>query len=136
MAIILNRSLRKGIELGVHIADVSYFVRSGSYTDREAKQRSIINNIKYLIITSRSTTVYLADRRYDMLPAVLSSNLCSLLSNVDRYILKIILNFTHFKCLFRYAVSVICILDSQYKIKSIWHGRTIIRSAYKLTYEV
>ncbi|XP_019862490.1 PREDICTED: DIS3-like exonuclease 1, partial [Amphimedon queenslandica] len=99
------KSLRRGIELGVHIADVSYFVRSGSYTDREAKERS--------------TTVYLADRRYDMLPAVLSSNLCSLLSNVDRY-----------------AVSVICTLDPHYEIKSIWYGRTIIRSAYKLTYEV
>ena len=41
MIIIINRSLRKGIELGVHIADVSYFVRSGSYTDREARERSI-----------------------------------------------------------------------------------------------
>ena len=37
-----------------------------------------------MLINNRSTTVYLADRRYDMLPAVLSSNLCSLLSNVDR----------------------------------------------------
>ena len=32
----------------------------------------------------RSTTIYLADRRYDMLPAVLSANLCSLHSRVDR----------------------------------------------------
>ncbi|XP_019853145.1 PREDICTED: DIS3-like exonuclease 1 [Amphimedon queenslandica] len=100
------RSLRKVIELGVHIADVSYFVRSGSYTDREARERS--------------TTVYLADRRYDMLPAVLSSNLCSLLSNVDRY-----------------AVSVLCRLNPRdFSIESVSVRRTIIRSAYKLTYEV
>lgn len=55
----------------MHIADVSYFVSPESLTDREARKRS--------------TTVYLADRRYDMLPTILSANLCSLLSNVDRY---------------------------------------------------
>ena len=38
----------------------------------------------------RGTTIYLADRRCDMLPLVLSSDLCSLLSNVDRYIIYII----------------------------------------------
>lgn len=59
------------IELGVHIADVAHFVKPGSLTDQEAK--------------SRSTTVYLADRRYDMLPSILSANLCSLVSGVDRY---------------------------------------------------
>ena len=58
------------MELGVHIADVSHFVAPGSLTDLEARQRS--------------TTVYMADRRYDMLPAILSADLCSLLSNVDR----------------------------------------------------
>lgn len=58
------------VELGVHIADVSYFVLPDSLTDSEARERS--------------TTVYMADRRYDMLPEVLSTDLCSLLSNVDR----------------------------------------------------
>lgn len=67
------RHLKHGVtELGVHIADVSYFVPPGSLTDQEAQ--------------SRSTTVYLADRRYDMLPAVLSADLCSLLSNIDRQV--------------------------------------------------
>lgn len=67
----VSRSLAGGdVELGVHIADVSHFVRPGSLTDLEARQRS--------------TTVYMADRRYDMLPAILSADLCSLLSNVDR----------------------------------------------------
>ena len=65
------RELANGnLELGVHIADVTYFVRPGTLTDREARDRS--------------TTVYLADRRYDMLPAVLSANLCSLVSGTDR----------------------------------------------------
>ena len=66
-----HRHLKRGmIELGVHIADVSHFVKPGSLTDIEA--------------CNRSTSVYLADRRYDMLPPVLSAHLCSLLSNVDR----------------------------------------------------
>lgn len=65
------RQLKQGeIELGVHIADVSHFVKTGSLTDQEARKRS--------------TTIYLADRRYDMLPAILSADLCSLLSEVDR----------------------------------------------------
>ena len=65
------RELDNGnLELGVHIADVTYFVQPGSLTDREAQ--------------SRSTTIYLADRRYDMLPGVLSANLCSLISGKDR----------------------------------------------------
>ncbi|EGG17840.1 putative exoribonuclease [Cavenderia fasciculata] len=58
-------------EVGVHIADVSHFVREGSAMDLEAAHRS--------------TTVYLVDRRIDMLPGLLSGNLCSLMSNVDRF---------------------------------------------------
>ncbi len=66
------RELDNGLlELGVHIADVTYFVQNNSLTDLEAQ--------------NRSTTVYLADRRYDMLPAVLSADLCSLLSSTDRF---------------------------------------------------
>ncbi|XP_064607624.1 DIS3-like exonuclease 1 isoform X2 [Liolophura sinensis] len=100
------RKLPNGhLELGVHIADVTYFVPSGSLTDLEAQ--------------SRSTTVYLADRRYDMLPGVLSSDLCSLISNVDRF-----------------AVSVIWELDQQMEVVGVWYGRTVIRSQYKLFYEI
>lgn len=99
------RTMKRGqIELGVHIADVSHFVRPGSLTDAEAK--------------ARSTTVYLADRRFDMLPEVLSADLCSLIGGVDRY-----------------AVSVLWVLDSEYNVVKTWFGRTVIRSSYKLFYE-
>lgn len=93
------------IELGVHIADVTYFIKERSLTDLEAK--------------ARASTVYLADRRYDMLPSVLSSNLCSLISGVDR-------------C----AVSVIWEMDSEFNVLDVWYGRTLIKSCYKLFYEM
>jgi exoribonuclease R len=50
--------------VGVHIADVSAFIAAGSDSDRDAR--------------ARGTTVYLPDRRIDMLPAVYSTDLCSL----------------------------------------------------------
>ncbi|XP_056355795.1 DIS3-like exonuclease 1 isoform X2 [Oenanthe melanoleuca] len=100
------RTLPNGnLELGVHIADVTHFVAANSYTDVEAR--------------ARATTYYLADRRYDMLPAVLSADLCSLLSGVDRY-----------------AVSVLWELEKEsFETLRVQYSRTLIRSAYKLEYE-
>lgn len=56
--------------LGVHIADVSYFVKSGTYVDQEAR--------------NRANSVYLIDQVVPMLPEVLSNNLCSLVPKEDR----------------------------------------------------
>ncbi|KAF8518199.1 RNB-domain-containing protein [Gautieria morchelliformis] len=58
------------IEAGVHIADVSHFVLPDNPMDAEA--------------ASRGTTVYLVDKRIDMLPSLLGTNLCSLRPNVER----------------------------------------------------
>ncbi|KAF8999767.1 hypothetical protein BDQ17DRAFT_1360335 [Cyathus striatus] len=58
------------IETGVHIADVSHFVHPDTPMDNEA--------------ASRGTTVYLVDKRIDMLPALLGTNLCSLRPYVER----------------------------------------------------
>lgn len=57
-------------EVGVHIADVSHFVRPDTQVDREARQRG--------------TSVYLVDRVIPMLPEVLSNNACSLVPHEDR----------------------------------------------------
>jgi ribonuclease R len=59
-----------GLEVGVHIADVSYFVTPGSALDEEAYHRA--------------TSVYLVDRTVPMLPERLSNDLCSLRPNEDR----------------------------------------------------
>lgn len=67
-AIVLPSGL---IQVGVHIADVTHFVQTGKAIDEEA--------------AARGTTVYLVDRRIDMLPSLLGTNLCSLRSNVDRF---------------------------------------------------
>ena len=63
-------------EVGVHIADVSHFVKSGAEIDREAARRC--------------TTVYMVDRRTDMLPGLLTETLCSLVSDVDRMAFSVI----------------------------------------------
>lgn len=60
-----------GYRIGVHIADVSYFVREGTLLDREAYRRG--------------TSVYLIDKTVPMLPERLSNGLCSLRENEERF---------------------------------------------------
>lgn len=57
-------------EIGVHIADVSYYVKEGSIIDNEAYKRA--------------TSIYLVDRVVPMLPEKLSNNLCSLRPNEEK----------------------------------------------------
>ncbi|KAM4592060.1 exosome complex exonuclease RRP44 [Odontesthes bonariensis] len=76
------RELKNGnLEVGVHIADVSHFIRPGNALDKEA--------------ANRGTTVYLCGKRIDMVPELLSSNLCSLRSNVDRLAFSCIWEMNH-----------------------------------------
>ncbi|MCJ1399819.1 exosome catalytic subunit dis3 [Xylographa trunciseda] len=67
-------------EVGVHIADVSHFVKPNNAMDAEA--------------SIRGTTVYLVDKRIDMLPMLLGTDLCSLKPYVERYAFSTIWEIT------------------------------------------
>ncbi|XP_068123948.1 exosome complex exonuclease RRP44 [Hyperolius riggenbachi] len=98
------RELDNGnLEVGVHIADVSHFIRPGNALDQES--------------ANRGTTVYLCDKRIDMVPDLLSSNLCSLRSKVDRL---------SFSCIWE--------LDHDAKIINTKYTKSVINSKASLTY--
>ena len=100
-----SRVLPNGnIEVGVHIADVTHFIRPGNAMDKEA--------------ASRATTVYLVDKRIDMVPGLLSSNLCSLRGNEERF-----------------AFSCVWELDKNANILKTKFHKSVIESKAALTYE-
>ena len=94
----------EGWEVGIHIADVTQFVDPGGIIDTEARERG--------------TSVYLVDRVVPMLPHELSSDLCSLRPDEDRY-----------------AVSLFVTLTESGRILDTRFERTVIRSRHRLDYE-
>ena len=76
------RKLENGnFEIGVHIADVTHYVRPGSVVDKEAQERG--------------TSVYLVDRTVPMLPEKLCNKLCSLRPNEEKLTFSAIFEMTH-----------------------------------------
>lgn len=67
------------LEIGVHIADVTHYVKEGTPLDKEA--------------FDRSTSVYLVDRVLPMLPEKLSNRLCSLRPNEDKFTFSAVFTF-------------------------------------------
>ena len=154
-------------EIGVHIADVSHYVKPNTNIDREAQQRGKIwkicnipkiifaqnfadlqtfelinksgtkapgqnchfdvNSIKF---SSRSlscfesslltlgTSIYLPDRRIDMLPEELSTDVCSLIQDKDRFTLSVLWEFT-----------------TNAEIVNTQYSKSIINNKFKFSYE-
>ncbi|KAL6940124.1 exosome catalytic subunit dis3 [Hanseniaspora vineae] len=91
-------------EVGVHIADVTHFVKPNTSLDAEG--------------ASRGTSVYLVDKRIDMLPMLLGTDLCSLKPYVDRF-----------------SFSVIWELDDNANIVNVDFMKSVIRSREAFSYE-
>ncbi|KAK0085397.1 hypothetical protein PV325_005307 [Microctonus aethiopoides] len=97
------RLLENGnLEVGVHIADVSHFIRPGTALDKEA--------------ALRATTVYLVDKRIDMVPG--NSNLCSLRGGEERFA---------FTCLWE--------MDQDANVINKRFCKSVIKSRRAMTYE-
>ena len=91
-------------ELGVHIADVSHYVKSGSVVDK--------------IAAKNCNTIYLVHKRTDMLPKVLTENLCSLVGKKERLAFSVLWEFD----------------KDTLDIKNVKYGKSVIKSLAALEY--
>lgn len=90
-AVSLEMLPKGGYRLGVHIADVSYYVREGKAIDREALERG--------------TSIYLINRAVHMLPPLLSEELCSLKEGADRLAVSVSMDLSPAGDLQCYSIS-------------------------------
>lgn len=90
-AISLSKDANGVYELGVHIADVSHYVKAGSALDREA--------------ALRCNSTYFPGTCVPMLPPALSENLCSLKPNVNRLTASVLMTFASDGSMLRYRIA-------------------------------
>ena len=99
------------IEIGVHIADVSHYVKYGSKIDVSAVERG--------------TSTYLVDRTIPMLPEILSNDLCSLKPEEDRLAFSVLFVFSKESIL----------LGKPFELKKYSVKTTVINSDKRFAYE-
>ncbi|KKU81869.1 MAG: ribonuclease R [Parcubacteria group bacterium GW2011_GWA1_47_8] len=100
------------IEIGVHIADVSAYIRPHSAIDEEAR--------------NRATSIYLVDRVVPMFPEVLSNDLCSLNEKEDKLT---------FSAVFTFPKEAFSDPKKSVYPETEWFGRTVIHSDRRFAYE-
>ena len=103
------------VEIGVHIADVSHFIQSGSAVDQEALRRA--------------TTVYLVNDVIPMLPRPLCEIACSLNENVERLAFSVVWRMNMDGTLSKKGRK-----GKSKPEDDIWYGRTVIKSCARLDY--
>lgn len=108
-----------GWDLGVHIADVSFYVKSGSELDKNAMQRG--------------TSVYFANRVVPMLPKELSNGICSLNPNEDRLAFSCLMKLDSDGKLvsYKFSKSVICS-----RVKGVYSEVNTILDCFKNSTEI
>lgn len=106
--------------LGVHIADVTNYVREGEPLDTEAYERG--------------TSVYLADRVIPMLPEKLSNGICSLNPNVDRLTLSVVMEINPSGEVVSHSL-LKSVINSKYRLTYKKAGAIIERTDDKLLEE-
>lgn len=96
-AVSIERLQNGNYKLGVHIADVSFYVKEGSVLNREALERA--------------TSVYLVDRVIPMLPKRLSNGVCSLNAGEDRLAMSVFMEISSQGKIIEHEIceSVICV---------------------------
>ncbi len=104
-AVSIEKMSDNNLRLGVHIADVSHYVKEDSLLDKEARERG--------------TSIYLVDRVIPMLPPRLSNGICSLNPDVERLTLSVFIE---------YQLDPLEVVD--YNIV-----KSVIKSNYRLTYK-
>ena len=110
------------IEVGVHIADVTHYVKENSSLDKEALKRS--------------TSVYLVDRVCPMLPEKLSNDLCSLNPNEDKFTFSAVFTFdSRYKIIDRWFGKTVIHSDRRFTYEEAQEGLTTQKGdfAYELT---
>ncbi|MFW6029100.1 MAG: ribonuclease R [Halanaerobiales bacterium] len=93
------------LRLGVHIADVTHYVKEGTALDNEARERG--------------TSIYLVDRVIPMLPQKLSNGICSLNPQVDRLAMTVFMDYQL----------------EPFELKNYEITKSIIKTNYRLTYD-
>ena len=120
-ALSISKVDKKIYEIGVHIADVSHYIKSGSHLDKEALERGC--------------SVYLEDQVIPMIPEKLSNKICSLRPNEDKLCLSVLLKISEDGVIKKSWVEK-TIINSKYRLTYKEAQDIILGNSHKLNKEI